>query len=503
MWIGPHMKSGRQQTSSVLSNLFLKLFMMLACLGFPVMVAEAQTLATLHSFTNSPDGANAQGGLIVSGSNLYGTTIQGGSFGAGTVFRINANGTGLTNLHNFAAVAYNSGLKAFTNNEGAYPAVVLVLLSNTLYGTTFYGGSSANGVVFSLKTDGSGFTNLHNFTVTSGNYLTNSDGASPAAGLTASRNTLYGTTADGGSSGGGTVFAINTDGSGFTNLYSFVAGTDGSSPQAGLTLSGDTLYGTASSGGQWNSGTIFRINTNGTAFTNLYNFTLAYSTGNGDGAYPSSGLTLAGNTLYGTTEDGGSANLGVVFRVNTDGSSYTNLHSFTAFFANTNFDGALPYGGNLVISGSTLYGVASAGGSANEGTVFSLKPEGSDFTTLHSFSATSGANSTNGDGASPTAGLLLSGNSLYGMAGLGGSAGHGTIFSLLVTGPQLTIATAGTNVVLSWPTNATVFNLEMATSLGSSPIWTTNSTAPVIIGGQNVVTNSISGAGRFFRLSSQ
>jgi uncharacterized repeat protein (TIGR03803 family) len=496
-------KSGTQQTSSVLSGLFLKLFLMLACLGLPVTAAEAQTFATLHSFTNSPDGANAQGGLILSGSTLYGTTIQGGSFGAGTVFRINANGTGLTNLHNFAAVAYNSGLKAFTNSEGAYPAVVLVLLSNTLYGTTFYGGPSANGVVFSLKTDGSGFTNLHDFTVTSGTYLTNSDGASPAAGLTASGNTLYGTTADGGSSGGGTVFAINSDGTGFTNLHSFVAGSDGSSPQAGLISSGNILYGTASSGGQWNSGTVFRINTNGTAFTNLYNFTQEYSTGNGDGAFPVAGLVLAGNTLYGTTEDGGSANLGVVFQVNTDGSSFTNLHSFTAFFANTNSDGALPYGGNLVISGSTLYGVASAGGIANDGTVFRLKTDGSDFTTLHSFSATSGANSTNGDGASPTAALLLSGGRLYGMAGLGGNAGHGTIFSLLASGPQLTIATAGTNVVLTWPTNTTIFSLEVATNLAPTAVWSTNSTISVIIGGQNVMTNAITGPRKFYRLISQ
>jgi uncharacterized repeat protein (TIGR03803 family) len=496
------MKSGTLQTSSVLPCLRLKPFLMLACLGFLVMAAEAQTFTTLHSFTNSPDGANAQGGLIVSGSNLYGTTIQGGSFGAGTVFRINANGTGLTNLHNFTTGFYNSGLKIFTNDDGSYPAVVLVLLSNTLYGTTFYGGASGNGIVFSLKTDGSGFTNLHNFTITSGTYLTNSDGASPAAGLTASGNTLYGTTANGGSSGAGTVFAINTDGSGFTNLYSFVAGTDGSSPQAGLILSGNTLYGTASGGGQWSSGTVFRINTNGAAFTNLYNFTEEYSTGNSDGAYPA-GLVLAGNTLYGTTEDGGSANLGVIFRVNTDGSSYTNLHSFTAFFANTNFDGALPYGGNLVISGSTLYGVASAGGNANNGTVFGLKTDGTGFTALHSFSATSGANSTNSDGASPTASLLLSGGRLYGMAGVGGNAGHGTIFSLLVTGPQLIIATAGTNVVLTWPTNATVFNLEMATNLGSAPIWTTNSTAPVIIGDQNVVTNAVAGMRKFYRLISQ
>src|SRR6266851_618797 len=81
------------------------------------------------------------------------------------------------------------------------------------------------------------FTTLHSFTG-------GSDGASPYAGLitNSSGNTLYGTTANGGSSGRGTVFAVNTDGTGFTNLHSFNY-SDGSNPWSGLILSGNTLYG--------------------------------------------------------------------------------------------------------------------------------------------------------------------------------------------------------------------------------------------------------------------
>jgi uncharacterized repeat protein (TIGR03803 family) len=363
-----------------------------------------------------------------------------------------------------------------------------------------------NGTIFSLKTDGSNFTNLYAFTATPGTTSTNSDGARPDAGLVLSGNTLYGTTSAGGAAGGGTVFAINVNGSGFTNLHDFVPVSDGSNSQAALTLSGNTLYGTTSGGGQWGSGTVFSINTNGTAFTNLYNFSLEYSTGNGDGAFPSAGLALAGNTMYGTTEQGGNANLGVIFRINTDGSSFTNLHNFTALVANTNADGAQPYGGNLLGSGGRLYGMASAGGNANVGTVFSLKTDGSDFRTLHSFSAIisyPAANATNSDGAAPTSGLLWLGNSLYGLAGAAGPGGYGTVFSLLVTGPQLSIATVGTNVVLMWPTSPAGFSLEATTNLAPLPVWTTNSTVPLIIGGQNVVTNPISGAGQFFRLSSQ
>ena len=80
---------------------------------------------------------------------------------------------------------------------------------------------------------------------------TNSDGANPYAGLILSGNTLYGTACGGGSSGNGTVFAVNTDGTGFTNLHSFThlvlpgTNSDGANPYAGLILSGNTLYGTA------------------------------------------------------------------------------------------------------------------------------------------------------------------------------------------------------------------------------------------------------------------
>lgn len=505
------MKSGMQQAPSVLPCQCLKMFLRLTSLSLSVMSASAQTFTTLHSFTNSPDGANPEGGLIESGNTLYGTTVQGGNFGAGTVFRINADGTGLTNLHNFTAVSYASGLNAFTNGDGGYPATTLVLSSNTLYGATFYGGRAGNGVLFSLKTDGSDFTVLHSFTVAPylpGTYVgTNWDGAGPQGGLVLSANTLYGITEFGGISGGGVVFAINTDGTGFTNLYNIALGLDGPNPQAGLTLSGIMLYGTTTSGGNDNSGSVFGINTNGLDFTNLYSFTQEYSTGNSDGANPVAGLVLAGNTLYGTTEHGGGANEGVVFRVNTDGSSFTNLHSFTAILGSNpaNSDGGAPWGGDLVISGNTLYGVASVGGNANNGTVFSLRTDGTDFTTLHSFSATAGSSSTNSDGTTPISSLLLSGNRLYGLASAGGATGNGTLFSLSLPGaqPQLTITTVGTNIVLTWPTNAATFSLEVATNLAPSPWWLSNSTAPVIIGGQHVVTNAVAGTTRFYRLIGQ
>src|SRR5438876_158853 len=126
------------------------------------------------------------------------------------------------------------------------------------------------------------FTTLHSFTAAPAPYYTNSnkDGVNPYAGLVtnASGATLYGTAYYGGNSTNGTVFAVNTDGTGFTTLHSF-DGRDGDVPYAGLILSGNTLYGTAAGGGRSGYGAVFAVNTNGTGFTTLHSFTAVADSG--------------------------------------------------------------------------------------------------------------------------------------------------------------------------------------------------------------------------------
>jgi uncharacterized repeat protein (TIGR03803 family) len=297
-----------------------------------------------------------------------------------------------------------------------------------LYGTAAFGGSDGNGTVFAVNIDGTGFTTLHSFTASTGPYpSTNSDGAYPYAGLILLGNTHFGTASFAGNSGNGTVFAVNTNGTGFMNLHSF-AGSDGDSPRGSLVVSGNTLYGTVAYGGSANNGMVFAVNTNGTGFTSLHNFTAS------DGANPFGGLMLAGNTLYGTANVGGKHGNGTAFKVNIDGTAFFNLYNFT-------------------------------GGS---------------------------------DGAQPYTSLILSGNTLYGTAYSGGSSGNGTVFSIFIP-PQLTILPSAPNVILTWSTNYPRFTLQSTTNL-LSPAWTTNSPAPVVVNGQNTVTNPISGAHQFFRL---
>jgi uncharacterized repeat protein (TIGR03803 family) len=136
--------------------------------------------------------------------------------------------------------------------------------------------------------------------------------------------------------------------------------------------------------------------------------------------------------------------------------------------------------------------------------VFAVHTDGTGFTNLYSFTATSA--NTNSDGARPYAGLILSDNTLYGTASVGGSSGYGTVFSLTLGSastplPQLTIIPSGANVILRWPTNAAGFTLQSTTNLVSPAVWSTVSPGPIVVNGQNAVTNPISGARKFYRLS--
>jgi len=274
-----------------------------------------------------------------------------------------------------------------------------------------------------------------------------------------------------GSSGFGTVFEVATDGAGFTNLHSFT-GSDGAYPIGGLILSGDTLYGTTFFGGTWGNGTVFAVNTDGTGLTNLYSFGGIFL----EGDSPSGGLILSGNSLYGTTQEGGTSNKGTVFKVNINGDGFTNLHNFVG----SPSGGANPVAG-LILSGNTLYGTSSYGGSSGNGTVFKLNTDGTGFAKLHSFAASSTNSSgtyTNSDGASPPYGrLILTNNTLYGTAFAGGSSGNGTVFSIFIL-PELTIIPSGVNVILTWPTNYAGFTLQSTTNLVSPAVWTTVSPGP-------------------------
>jgi uncharacterized repeat protein (TIGR03803 family) len=365
---------------------------LIAVHGFllPSRVA-AQTFTVLHSFAPE-EGCDPHAALVLSGNVLYGTTVNCGRFFNGTIFAMTTNGTGFSILHNFTT----SPSYPPKNSDGANPSAPLLLSGDFLFGTALYGGKFGSGSVFKVRTNGTGFTTLHSFAASDGarpsaeliisgdRAYTNSDGVQPLAGLVLSDNTLYGAADQGGPSGGGTVFKLKTDGTEFTTLHNFGADGIGLGPsgiytnKAGtfplntLFLTGNTLFGTAIYGGNSGNGTVFRLNTDGTGFTTLHSFTEGSGpfSPNADGMQPNSVLALAGSRLYGTTSLGGTAGFGTIFSLNTDGTGFVNMHSFTDYSGNKS-EGINPSGG-LIVSGHTLYGTTRSGGYFGLGTVYSL-----------------------------------------------------------------------------------------------------------------------------------
>ncbi|SPE62365.1 conserved exported hypothetical protein [Verrucomicrobia bacterium] len=295
----------------------------------------------LHAF-GFIDGENPIGGLVLSGSTLYGATEAGGDYDWGTVFKVNTDGSGFAVLLSFM-------------DNGEYPRGGLALSGATLYGTTLSGGVYGYGTVFKINTNGTGLTVLKSF-------VGATDGAAPSGGLVMPGSSLYGTTQKGGPASMGTLFKINLDGSGFTTLYQFVSGMS-EYPGGDLISSGTTLYGTTEwlSSSQLFCSTVFSINADGSAFTVLKTFT-----DEADGILGGASMCLSGSTLYGAASWGGNCGQGSLFRVNTDGTGYAVLNSFAG-----GSGGGQPMGG-VLISGTTLYGTTAVGGISNNGVVFAL-----------------------------------------------------------------------------------------------------------------------------------
>jgi uncharacterized repeat protein (TIGR03803 family) len=318
------------------------------------------TETILHVFScdfTGDDGFAPTGDLTFDGAgNLYGTTYYGGANGYGTIFELTLSG----------GAWKETILHSFTGNDGSNPYGSLIFdKAGNLYGTTLFGGENGDGVVFELKPSQGGWaeTVLHSFA--------GSDGLNPNPSLTFDRaGNLYGTTNSGGASGLGTVFELMRSGGTWTEhvLYSFTTVfPDGTVPGAGVIFdSAGNLYGTTSQGGSSNGGTVFELMPSNGGWTEaiLYSFNVV------SGYQLEAGLTFdkAGN-LYGTTWGGGANGDGVVFELTPSKSGWVEsvLHNFNGS------DGYLPYG--LVIdSTGNLYGMADQGGANGDGVVFELTP---------------------------------------------------------------------------------------------------------------------------------
>lgn len=373
------------------------------------------------------------------GTEIPAVTALYGVAGA-NIFSIQANGTSysvVASLSNFPTPGYFSG------------GVVVRAETSPLYrgaAPHYYGVSNGGGFgfrvqgsrVYSLPATFGSSSALHIFAGSPG------DGAVPLGRLTLVDATLYGITVSGGanippgySSGVGTLYKVGLDGSGYQILHQFGAEGDGQQPEGSLTFAEGSLYGTTPYGGALqhsgtfsfgSSGSIFKIGTDGSGYTLLHSFPADGS----EGSRPTGSVLLDGGRIYGMTRDGGTHNAGTVFSMAEDGSNFSILRSFSGGAT----DGSLPWVGGLTKVGGKLFGTTLAGGVGDLGTVFEINTDGTDFALLHSF--TGGTT----DGAQPMGTLTYLDGTLFGVANIGGAAGYGTIFAVQAPEP-------GSGVLLS------------------------------------------------------
>ncbi len=448
------------------------------------------SLATLYSFSGGNDGGTPNGLALGPDGNLYGTTqFDGPQHHLGTVFKITTNGT-LTTLNSFSGANGSISMTALTpGNDGNF------------YGTTEFGGAFFSGNVFKVSPAGA-LATIYSFTG-------GSDGSDPVAALLqATDGNFYGTMTEGGAYGTGNVFRL-TPGGGFTNIYSFTGGIDGSAPINPVIQGSDgNFYGTTG-GGLHGDGNVFKLTPNG-VITNLYSFT-----GGMDGSVPSGALVQGtdGN-LYGTTKNssiGGLAFYGTIFRVSTNG-------AFTTLFELNFNTGSYPYAGLIQGADGNFYGTTYSGGANSDGAMFVVTPGGT-YTTLASFDGFD-------DGAHPESALVQgTDGSFYGTTTTGGPNGHGTVFRLSVTSaPQITAqpapqsAFAGATVTFSvavfgaqplsyqWKQNGTNLTDGGGISGSGSRILTLRNVTAASAGTYSVIVsnavNSVGSAGALLTINS-
>ena len=320
------------------------------------------TERVLYNFGSvSGDGIQPVATLIFDANgNLYGTTTKGGANNnSGVVFELSPGSGGTWT----EKVLYNFGATTTDGVEPGYGSLVFDSKGN-LYGTTLNGGANGGGTVFELM-PGAGGTwtekTLYSFGATTADAKSPYDGVTfDAAG------NLYGTGYSGGAHGYGAVWELTQGSNGTwtdTLLHSFNQDTtDGTNPTGGVIFDSEgNLYGTTKLGGKYGFGVAFELTHLGGIWTEQLLHTFTGSTTNGDGQNPITNLVFdAAGNLYGTTEFGGVPQVGTVFELQRSGGTWTEKLVYT--FSDNTTDGRNPIAGVIFDAAGNLYGTTTSGG---------------------------------------------------------------------------------------------------------------------------------------------
>jgi uncharacterized repeat protein (TIGR03803 family) len=329
------------------------------------------TETVLGSFSGGSDGDVPLAGLfarkepISQSTSLYGTT-SGLNGGPGAVFKV--TGQTLTTIWPFTG-----------GSDGSFPAAPLIAneavdATGALYGTAASGGSKGCCTVYKLTPPKDGKSGTEQ---TLWGFLGGSDGCGPNPLIADERGAFYGTTGGGGASNEGVVFKLTPPKDGQTAwteqiLWSFSGGTDGSNPSSAGVIADRTgaLYGTASAGGAFNKGVVFKLTPPKDGQTAWTETTLWAFSGGSDGAFPDAGL-IADRTgaLYGTTANGGNVNnvcffggAGAVFKLTPPKDGKTAWTETTLWAFSGGSDGCFPQAPLISDERGTLYGTTQYGG---------------------------------------------------------------------------------------------------------------------------------------------
>jgi uncharacterized repeat protein (TIGR03803 family) len=417
--------------------------------------ASTSTFTKHYDFTPA-SGNNPQAGLLYNQANApgvcFGFTRNGGVSNQGSAFKIDTSGTNFTKIYdfNFATGGHPEGTPAFYNGS-------------TLIGTSFDGGPSNYGVIFSMDFNGAGYSVLSvldfftigansrsgfvydggnsYYTLTSAGGSVNSgtmikidasgqntttefsfnapdvSGGLPFSSLIKSQNgKVYGATTKGGVNASGVVYELDAQGGNFQKVADFNNASGNDCRGSLLEVGSDLFIGLSYGGGSFNFGSLFEVDASG-ALPVVPTQKIAFSSALG--TYPSGGLIKANNgRIYGLTTSGGDSNQGVLFEYVYNTNSYLKRKDFVALA-----DGSSPMGDLVQAANGAIYGVANSGGVNGGGTIFRYNPLDSSFSKVHDFSNLTGVNPMGGLTYNPANNLL------YGLTNLGGANSRGVLYS--------------------------------------------------------------------------
>ena len=395
-------------------NKFILLFIIIIFVG---NISYSKSFRILHHFDSTVTcGYQSYGGsIIISNDIIYGIGTKMDSLKTilnEVIYKMNIDGSGFEIVHEFSKRKLSKYAKYYQN----YGMGSLTIVNDVIYGSIRKGGEEEGGFIFSLNTDGTDYKLIHNF------KWGDSEGFEPIGKLVYSDSVLYGVNLGWVNHGSenneinpGIVYRIHSNGKFFKILYKFVH-TENDSRQTTFSLISDdsVLYGITWCDGtdgkdSVDRGIEFRIDKDGKNFkylrTKLDKFFTSLS----------SSILKSDSTFYCTTA--GFTNYGILYRLNTDGTGYKELHQFNSY----KNDGIWTIG-ELAGTNEHIYGVTLTGG-IDSGTVYRIKKDGSNYEILHNF-----ISNNQNDGYQPYSGLVLYKGALYGTTSLGGKYNFGTLY---------------------------------------------------------------------------